>query len=99
MGVKLLPPTLTGVKRRPLSTRRLLLKRGIWCRDPAHVPVSISECVAGENQIVLKEDMEACRRCAVVECAGMDYPVHRGDTMALGLHDRMAPNSQDGSDE
>ncbi|XP_058239036.1 kelch-like protein 13 isoform X1 [Hemibagrus wyckioides] len=27
-------------------------------------------------------------RCAVVECAGMDYPVHRGDTMALGLHDR-----------
>lgn len=24
----------------------------------------------------------------MVECAGMDYPVHRGDTMALGLHDR-----------
>lgn len=28
------------------------------------------------------------QRCAVAECAGMDYPVHRGDTMALGLHDR-----------
>ncbi|KAL7834387.1 hypothetical protein SRHO_G00286340 [Serrasalmus rhombeus] len=25
----------------------------------------------------------------VVECAGsMDYPVHRGDTMSMGLHDR-----------
>lgn len=28
------------------------------------------------------------QRSAVAECAGMDYPLHRGDTMALGLHDR-----------
>lgn len=61
MGVKRLSPrgATRGAKRRLSSPRRLCLERGIWCHDLAHVPVSISERVAGEKQKELKEDTEA----------------------------------------